>query len=164
MKTSIKLAMTAIAAAGLNIQDSQADTATLNLSGDVPSFASIDVSTPTFALDLASDATDVPVCDVTEICNDNDGYTVQITSTSVSSGDGLNPSLTGSSHGETISYSMKYGGTTTTSTAGAFDVTDASAKTSATGSVKSFQLSYIIPPGIGADTYTDTLTFTIAAK
>ena len=64
-----------------------------------------------------------------------------------------------------MAYTFSYGGTGVDLSSGAaMTVTDASAPTGSGGSSNLVDISYANPGFIEADTYTDTITFTIAAK
>ena len=96
---------------------------------------------------------------VSETCNDADGYTLSAQSSNSSV---LLPVGGGS---DTVPYTFRYDGTISNLTGGgAVQVTDASAPTGSGGVSKLIHLSYANPGFIAADTYSDTIVFTIAAK
>lgn len=82
----------------------------------------------------------------------------------------LNGSTTGLLRGanmnnsDTVSFSMAYDGLSVVLSGGSGIVTDSDAATSASGIVKSITLSYTGDSTLAADTYRDTLAFTIAVK
>ena len=140
-----------------------ASTGDLDLSGSV--VAACDVTVTPVAgvadnLPLTSAQTGLNVGSVNETCNDADGYTVTAQSANSSVLEPLGPTST-----DSVPYTFTYGGVLVDLTTGsAITVTDASAPTGS-GGVSSFvDISYAYPGFIEADTYTDTITFTIAAK
>ena len=116
-------------------------------------------------LDLAVNATDVDIANITERANSKNGYTVTLAS--ANAGSTSTPKFAGATAGNTdvLPYSIKYNGTTVSLSSGEAIVTDASAKTSGTGVTKLLEISYLGASSfLNADSYSDTLTLTIAAK
>ncbi len=111
-------------------------------------------------LPLTSAQTALNVGSVNETCNDADGYTVTAQSANNSVLEPLGPTST-----DSVPYTFSYGGVTwDLSTGGTVLVTDAFAPTVSSGASSSVEISYSNPGFIEADTYTDTITFTIAAR
>lgn len=154
-----------ILAAALTLLPTQAfaqATGNLDLSGTVAATCNVTV-TPVGgvadSLPLGAAQTDLTVASVNETCNDPDGYTLTAQSSQSSV---LTPVGTST---DSVPYSFRFGGTVSDlSGGGAVTVTDVNAATGAAGVDKSVQISYANPGFIAADTYTDTITFTIAAK
>lgn len=125
-------------------------------------------------LDLSTTQTDLKVATVLEKNNDADGYTVTLESANAkantSSQARLEAALAGNA--DVMNYSMKYGvaaaeAAVTLSSAvgseGTATVTDATAPTASSGDSKNLLISYT-GAWLKADTYSDTLTLTIASK
>lgn len=148
-----------------------ATTGNLALTGTVAANTAITLSVNTYTLTLDNDTTvtDLQIATSTERSNNRIGYTVTISSShGVNGSDSLY--LAGDTVGntDTIPYALKYNDViadfTTGSVANTAKVTDANARTGG-NLVKTIKVSYTIPDGLlNADTYSDTLTFTIAAK
>jgi spore coat protein U-like protein len=137
-----------------------ASTGNLDLSGTVAAACDVTVSPVPIAsnLPLSSTQVDLLVGSVSETCNDANGYTLTAQSSNSSA---LLPAGGGT---DSVPYTFRYDGTIRSLTGGAAEVTNVSAPTGAAGVSKSIQLSYANPGFIAADTYTDTIVFTIAAK
>ncbi len=139
----------------------------ITLSGTIPVITSISVTPePDIAnLDLSADLTDKKIATVVELSNKRTGYTVTIQS--ANAGSGSTPVFKGSDvdNTDTIDYAVSYGGAAATFSGGIATVTDASAKTTKDGASKDVAITVggasVFP---NADTYSDTLTFTITAK
>jgi hypothetical protein len=106
--------------------------------------------------DLTAGANNVQVGTVTERCNNSTGYKVTLTSANKSN-------LLGSSTGAKIAYTLTYGGAAVNLTSGSATVTNATTKT-ATGGVTDAVLITFAGGFLVADTYSDTLTFTMSAN
>jgi len=114
-------------------------------------------------LDLTISKTDLLVATITEICTAS-GYTVAIESTNgVTGTDGL---LKGAhtNNTDTIAYSMKYNSISFNLSGGTATITDSVDPTSTAGLDKILQISYTGSSSLTGDSYSDTLTITIAAK
>ena len=139
---------------------------TLTLQGTVAQILTVDVVANGNAntLDLISAQTDLLVATVTEKSNSVTGYTITLASANAAA---ATATLNGTTGGNTdnLTYTIEYGSAPVGLTLGAATVTDTTGKTAATGDVKNVTISF---DGTGsflsADTYEDTLTFTIAAK
>ena len=148
---------------GLSLQSGTAHaqaTGDLDLQGIVASSCSVTVSPVVGvadALDLSAAATNVNVASVNETCNDPDGYTVTAVSANAST---LMP--VGASS-DSVAFTINYGGAAA-DLSGTTPVTDVTTNTGSTGVDKTVDISYANPGFIAADTYQDTITFTIAAK
>ena len=146
------------------------DSGTLTLEGTVPKIVTINVSPKSVAsnLDLSTDQTDLLVATVTETSNVRAGYSVTVQSANAASQSTTDPFFASTSGGnsDTLSYTLKYDGDTVSFTGGsAATVTDASDKTAVGGSTHEVRISYTgTTKNLYADSYQDTLTFTITAK
>jgi hypothetical protein len=99
------------------------------------------------------------VATVNERCNSRNGYTVTLASTNsgVFQGTGGNP--------DTLSYTVWYAGIQWDLSTGTKTVTDATQRTVGGGVDKDLYIEYSgAAVYLNADTYSDTLTFTLAAK
>lgn len=125
-------------------------------------------------LDLSTTQTDLKVATVLEKNNDADGYTVTLESANAKANTSSQARLKGALAGnaDVMNYSMKYGvaaseAAVTLSSAvgseGTATVTDATAPTASSGDSKNLLISYT-GAWLKADTYSDTLTLTIASK
>lgn len=135
------------------------DSGSITLQGTVPALAQITV-TPIAgfdSLDLTTSQSNLGVATVNEKSNVTTGYTVTLTSANNGSFVGLD-----SGNGDTLAYSISYGGSTVTLTSGSATVTTASARTGAAGVDKTLAISYT-GAFLNADTYQDTITLTISA-
>ena len=146
------------------------DSGTLTLEGTVPEILTINVSAESVAsnLDLSTDQTDLLVATVTETSNVRAGYSVTVESANAASQSSTDPFFASTSAGnsDTLSYTLKYDGSTVSFSGGsAATVTNASDKTAAGGSTNEVRISYTgTTQNLYADSYQDTLTFTITAK
>lgn len=111
-------------------------------------------------LDLENGVTDQVVATVKEKCNDKDGYTVTLESENA---EGSQAYLVCSGVDDKIPYSMKYGGTVVNLVNKKATVTDATGRTPKEGVNKQLTVT-ISPQWVFEGEYSDTLTFTIAAK
>ena len=112
-------------------------------------------------MDFTVSQSDRLVATVTEICTTS-GYTVILqTANGTTTGlfKGANPN-----NSDTIVYDIKYNNTTVVMSGGAATVTDSALPTTAPGVEKELEISYSGSSSLAADTYTDTLTLTIAAE
>jgi hypothetical protein len=139
------------------------DTETITIQGTVPSSENINI-TPTAdyqSLDLrANYSAGYKVADVNERCNNKNGYTVTLSSANSGKFVGVTSGNT-----DTISYTVKYNGTEYDLATGTKTVTDVNDKTTGTGVTKELQVVYDgTSLWVNADTYRDTMTFTLAAK
>ena len=146
---------------------SAATSGDLGLAGEVPLILAITVVPEPGATSMSPSGTEsaLAIANVWEYCNDADGYTVSVSSAN-GVGDGASSGvLTGAVAGEDLSYNLTYGSAAVNFVNGSAQVTDASTKTSDSGDVKSIDIAFNgSSSNLAADSYVDTLTFTIAAK
>lgn len=112
----------------------------------------------------ASPVTNDTIATITEVCNDPVGYKVTLTSANAgASGNTLY--LKGATAGNTnqIDYSLTYNSANVTFASGSGLLTNATAPTPTAGTPKTLQLTSTAG-NYNADTYTDTLTITMAAN
>jgi hypothetical protein len=120
------------------------------------------------SLSLGTTQSDTPVGTSTETCNDLKGYYVTVASTNAGAG-GTSPYFKGSNaqNSVTLAYAVNYGsntaltfagGSATASTYNAYSASNAAGNTVTVG------VSYTGTPSLPADTYTDTLTFTMTVN
>jgi hypothetical protein len=137
-----------------------ADTsASLTLSGTVAKSASITVTPAPGATNLTLTSTPsaaITVATVTEVCNSTSGYTVTVASANAGY-------LKGAIGGNTdaVAYVLYQNGSAVTLSAAPTTMVSASSKT--TGASQTLTIDYAGDPALAADTYSDILTFTIAA-
>jgi hypothetical protein len=134
--------------------------ATLSLAGTVAPVLAISVVPEAFAaaLPVGSTVTDQKLATVTEISNNPAGYSVSLAS---ANGGALRGSLAGNA--DAVPYTLKYGNQAVVFSLGLATIADASARTGGAGSAKDLAISFAAA-FLNADTYSDTLTFTITAK
>lgn len=130
--------------------------ATLLLSGEVPSILSLEVfPSGNETLDLSVSQTDLTVASVNEKSNSSTGYKILISS--------LNSGVLENGVVDSITYTLKYDGNPVT-----LSSTAVIAKTAVTGLYNhdsSVDISYTIPVnGNQQGIYTDTITFTIQSN
>ena len=139
------------------------------LTGVVPEILSVTVASEAIAanLDLTATVTDLKIGTVTEFSNKLAGYTLTLDSANAVAAGSAIATFEGADIGnsDSMAYTITYGGAAVTLVAGVATVTDIVAKTAAAGNANDVDISY---DGAAAflyeDTYSDTLTFTIAAK
>ncbi len=151
-----------------SVRTAAATSENLNVGGDVSSELSISVQPNAVAssLNLTTNGSET-IATVVETCNDPDGYVVTVSSANGVAAGASSGLLVGSSAGESFAYILHYQTfpSALTWVSGVATVTDSSAKTPSGGIAKSvFVELYPAGENLAADTYTDTLTFTIAAK
>jgi hypothetical protein len=141
-----------------------ASTGAVTLSGTVGVSCNITVAPqgPYNALDLTSSPAILNVATVTEQCTDPKGYRVTLTSTNGKTNGLLAGTTAGNS--DTVSYSIFYGGAAIHLANSSATVTNANGKTTNGGAINSLAISYTGTSTLSADTYSDTLTFTITGK
>jgi spore coat protein U-like protein len=112
-------------------------------------------------LNFTASQTDLLVMTVTEICTDT-GYTVTLeTKNGTTTGlfRGINPA-----NSDSIAYEIKYNDILAVLSAGSAIVTDSASSTGPSGVEKQIKISYSGSGSLAADSYTDTITLTIAVK
>lgn len=158
------LALIWIAAAPVVAQE----TGSLTLQGTVPEILEITVTgTGNYnSLDLTTDANSLVVATVNERTNSKTGYTVTVKSLNAE-GAGSNQAFFAGNdpvNTDTLNYGISYGGSAVTlDGSGLATVTDSAGKTPGTGQNNDVAITYT-GAFLNADTYTDTLVFTIATK
>ena len=159
MHIAVALALLATSLTGL-----AATSGNITISGTVADNTSIAVASQTGfdALDIANGVSAKLVAIATEISNDKLGYKVTLTTANAPSGTAaVLKGPTGNT--DTVPYTMTYGGTAVTLVSGSAVVTSVTAKTVSAGVTKN--LNVTVPAiWVNADTYTDTITLTIAAN
>lgn len=139
------------------------------VSGEVVAVNEITVTAQTGynTLDLSTTATDQVVAIVNEKNNDANGYTVTLASASAVAATSAQAQLVAAgnngANSEAINYSLKYGGVAVTLVSGSATVTSTTAATAQAGADKNLAISFT-GAWHNADTYSDTVTLTIAAK
>lgn len=150
-----------------------ADSGNITIQGTVEPVNELTVTSQTGfnALDLTAGVTDQTIAVVNEKNNDPDGYTVTLVSANAQAAGSSQATLTGADpeNSAVINYSIKYGPATletavTLSAAGSAVVTSTTAASSEAGDDKNLKISFTGSTWRNADTYSDTLTLTIAAK
>ena len=140
-------------------------TATLTISGTVAPINTITLASQSGynALDLVNGATAKVVGIATETSNDKLGYKVTLGSLNAGSTAQafLKGALTGNA--DVVNYSITYGGAAVTLVSGSAQVTTAAARTGSTGATKNIAVTFS-GAWLTADTYSDTLTLTIAGN
>jgi len=122
------------------------------------------------SLDLSVSAVDQQITTVNEKNNDADGYTVTLVSANATADSPTQAYMKGADTANVtpINYTMKYGTASAevavTLVGGSAVVTSTSAASIEAGAEKSLVISYTGSTWRNADTYNDTITFTIAAK
>jgi hypothetical protein len=161
MKKPIAVAVAVIATALTSLAQSSAN---LTISGTVANNTTIAVaSQPGYnSLNIEAGETDKLVAIVTEKSNKRNGYTVTLQSQNA--GTSAQAFLKGTGgNTDQADYTLKYNSMAVTLVSGAATITDANARTSSAGVDKN--LTVTIPAAwLNTDTYSDTLTLTIAAK
>lgn len=123
------------------------------------------------SLALGTGATDQQVATVNEQNNDPDGYTVTLVSANAATAASAQARLNGADteNSQVVNYSMKYGvaaaeAIVTLDGSGSAVVSSTSAASLEAGNEKSLLITFAGDTWKNADTYSDTLTLTIAAK
>jgi len=164
LRTTCALALVA-SAFGLQLNGADAaTTGSITLQGVISQSCNITVNSQTGynALDLTQSPTNLNVAIVNEQCNDPKGYTVAMTTANGTTTGLLKGSVAGNP--DTVSYTVTYNGAAVTLAGSTAQVTNVAAKTATGGVNKNLNIAYTGNANLGADTYTDTLTFTITAK
>jgi hypothetical protein len=141
-----------------------ATTGSLALSGTAPQVLDITVTGVSgyAALALSTDVIDQEIASVVEKSNSKTGYTVVLSSANVES-DVL--SLNSAATGEKLVYTLKYNRAAVSFSSGSATLTTSATKTLKAGTTKAMTISFSgADANLAEGTYTDTLTFTIAAK
>ncbi len=116
-------------------------------------------------LDLSTSKTAVTIANVTEDCNDSNGYTVTVATTNgaaLTTGLLVSQNVNGANATD-LTYSIKYDTVAVTLTSGSGTAATRSSFTNS--QTVALAITYTSPGGgLPADTYTDTLTLTISAS
>ena len=159
-KRSSAFATATLVAVLLSAPAIAATTGSITISGTVPAATAIVVtgSTGYNNLDLAATATNLQVATVNETNNTTNGYTVTVASTNAGQ---LKNGTLGS-----VTYTAKYNSTAFTLSNAAAQVTNAPAANAIVNVSKPLTISYTGAAAgtLMTGTYSDTLTFTIAAN
>jgi hypothetical protein len=168
MKNAYKKFLVLVALTALVLLEaSAATTGSIAISGSIPAIIELSVSSESVAsnLPLTQTVSDLKVATVNERSNKKAGYTVVLESANAKSAGSSSPSLVSSETLDTLPYSIKYDGNAVTFTGGSAIVSDASAKTLASGVDKPVTVSFDgAAHFLDESVYGDTLTFTIIAK
>ena len=163
MKT-YKLAAITVVLGALAFTSHAALSGNITISGTVGNNTRIVVEpmAPYNDLDIDGGETDTKVATVTERCNKKGGYTVTLRSENATASQAF---LKGTgSNEDVVNYSMTYGGIAVTLASGVGTVTDTTARTTGQGVAKDLNVTIGTGGWYDEDTYSDTLTLTIAAK
>jgi hypothetical protein len=135
-----------------------ATTGTLSLLGTVAPLTAITVTPDPNASNLPVDlvASNLKVATVNELSNDKAGYTVTLSTANGSV-------LKETAGSDTLAYSLTYNGAAVVFASNTAIISDVASRTSVAGSSKDLAISFAAT-FLNADTYSDTLTFTIIAK
>ena len=140
-------------------------TATLTISGTVAPINTITIASQAGynALDLVNGAAAKVVGIATETSNDKLGY--KVTLSSANAGATAQAVMKGAIAGnaDSVNYSITYGGTAVTLAAGSALVTSTAGRTGAAGVNKNIAVTFA-GSWLTADTYSDTITLTIAGN
>jgi hypothetical protein len=164
-----KAAFLLILLAGTISMTGAATTGTLVLQGTVPGILEITITPEpgSSALDLSIDAANLKVATVNERSNKKAGYTVSVESANAKAAgidtpyfDNTDPDVSSS-----LDYQISYGGNAVALSGGSAIISDTAVKTSGTGTSSDVAISYNGAAAFPYEgNYSDTLTFTIAAK
>lgn len=150
-----------------------ADSGSVTVQGTVAPVNELTVAAQTGfnALNLTTGATDLTVAVVNEKNNDPDGYTVTLVSANAQAAGSAQARMKGAdtANATEINYSIKYGvaaleAAVVLSATGSAVVTTTTAATAEAGADKNLKITFAGATWRNADTYSDTLTLTIAAK
>lgn len=135
-------------------------TGSLTISGAVAAATAIVVNQTTGynSLDLSTTAVDQEVATVREINNTTNGYTVTLSS--------ANAGLLKNGTLGSVTYTAKYNDTSVSLTVAPVTITTGAASNSVVNVLKPFEISFtgVAASTLMVGTYSDTLTFTIAAN
>jgi glycine betaine/choline ABC-type transport system substrate-binding protein len=149
----------------LALASSAQSSSTLVISGTVAPINTVTIASQSGynSLALASGATAQVVGIATETSNDKLGYKVTLSSANAGSTAQafLKGAITGNT--DTLNYSILYNGTAVTLASGSATVTSATGRTVAAGVTKNIAVTFT-GTWLTADTYSDTLTLTVAAN
>jgi hypothetical protein len=146
-----------------------ATTGTLVLQGTVPGILEITITPEpgSNALDLSIDAANLKVATVNERSNKKAGYTVSVESANAKAAGTDTPYFENSDPeiSSALEYQISYGGNAVVLSSGSAIISDTAAKTTGAGTSNDVAVSYNGAAAFPYEgSYSDTLTFTIAAK
>ena len=136
---------------------------TLLISGTVAANTTINVAALPAATTLDFTTTPgapIAIANVTEISNDFLGYKVTLAS---ANGAATTAQVKGTAHGTILAYSLLYNAVAVVFSASSATLTNVAAPTGGAGVTKPLTITYT-GTFLPADTYTDTLTFTITGN
>lgn len=139
---------------------------TIELKGTVGKTASIEVQSQAGyqSLDIAGGVSQKLVANVIEKSNDKAGYTVTLASANTPNGQGANAFvLKATGNSDQVPYTLTYQGEPVALEGASATVTSAASRTDVAGAKKELRVS-ITAAWVNDDTYSDTLTLTIANK
>lgn len=153
---SVFVAMLVVAAAF--VPAFGATSGTLSLTGVVPLITEITITPDpnAGALPIGNAVNALTIATVNERSNDKAGYTVSLTTAN-------GATLKEAAGTDSLPYSLIYGGSPVTFSNGTAVISNATAKTGGSGTTNILAISFAAA-FLNADTYTDTLTFTITGK
>lgn len=163
MKKPIAILVALMAAAATSLAATQGS---IVLKGTVPPTTDITVTPETGYdnLPLTTGASDQKVATVNEKTNIPRGYTVTLSSLNAGTSNQAVLKPADGANTDAVNYSLRYGGVAVTLASGQAVVTDANGRTGVNGTDKDLNVTFVASPWLAADTYTDTLTLTIAVK
>jgi hypothetical protein len=165
-KTSMMVIGFVALAAFVAIPATAATSGSIALSGSIPAIMELVITSEPVAnnLPLTTTVADLSVATVTERSNKKAGYTVTLESQSAKAS-GASPSFVSSESGDSLPYSIKYGGNAVAFVGGSAVVSSTASRTTAAGVSKAVTVSFDgASYFLDESTYSDTLTFTIIAK
>ena len=170
MKKSTRSTLLAIAtiAAGAALVGPEAlavnnNNVTIPLSGTVAVACTVANSSngaTTAFTDMTAGASSVLIGTITETCNDKSGYKVTLTESNFSANQ---PNFKGASTSSLIPYTLTYNGTAVNFPNSTATLTSSGSQTGASGVAKQLAISFAAS-AYTADTYSDTITITMASQ
>lgn len=162
MRTSAKQVAGSLGAVGMLLAAGQAGAQSVNVTAMATVTQSCHLTVTAAGsynnLNLGSAQTDVTVGTSVEDCNDSKGYKV-----TVGTRNGTNSAvLKGKTYGQTLAYGVNYGGASTLTFSGSTATATNSSHTGFT--TITLGVSYASGAHLTADTYSDTLTFTMTTN
>jgi len=116
-------------------------------------------ATTTFG-DMTTGQSGTLVGTITETCNDKNGYKVTLSTANFSSG---SPNFKGAGTSTLVPYALTYNGTGLTWSAGTATITPSGTQTGASGVAKQLKITFA-GGFLAADSYSDTITITMASQ
>lgn len=141
----------------------QTDTGSLTLTGNVPANVDVTINAVQTSFALDQDVSNVQVATVAETSNIAAGYDVTLESANAVAAGAGSAFFEHASAGDTLNYTLTYGGSAVNFTSGVATVTDSTSTAFALS--KSLNISFSgASANLTSGSYDDTLTFTITAK